>query len=156
LRIGGNSYARGGYGRRGRYPYLGYCPYGYCGLYWDPLYDSGDQDAYADSSASGYRDDSGVQSDSDPAGGKLQSDIDAANRPAPAPEPATELVFRDQHVEEVHNYAISGGMLWVVNEQAARKIPLAQLDLPATVRMNDDRGVDFQVPGPLLQIQIVR
>jgi hypothetical protein len=60
--------------------------------------------------------------------------------------PATALVFRDQHVEEVRNYAIAGGTLWVLNEQAAKKIPLAQLDLAATSKMNDDRGVDFQVP----------
>jgi hypothetical protein len=60
--------------------------------------------------------------------------------------PATALVFRDQHVEEIRNYAIAGGTLWVLNEQAAKKIPLAQLDLAATVKMNDDRGVDFQVP----------
>ena len=60
--------------------------------------------------------------------------------------PATALVYRDQHVEEVRNYAIAGGTLWVLNEQTAKKIPLAQLDLPATVKMNDDRGVDFQVP----------
>jgi len=33
-----------------------------------------------------------------------------------------------------------------LNDQAAKKIPLAQLDLPATVKMNDDRGVDFQIP----------
>jgi hypothetical protein len=60
--------------------------------------------------------------------------------------PATALVFRDQHVEEVRNYAIAGGTLWVLNESSAKKIPLAQLDLAATVKMNDDRGVDFQVP----------
>src|SRR5260370_23881106 len=61
--------------------------------------------------------------------------------------PATALVFRDQHVEEVRNYAIAGGTLWVLNDhQAGKKIPLAQLDLAATVKMNDDRGVDFQVP----------
>jgi hypothetical protein len=61
--------------------------------------------------------------------------------------PATALVFRDQHVEEVRNYAIAGGTLWVLNDhQAGKKIPLAQLDLDATVKMNDDRGLDFQVP----------
>ena len=60
--------------------------------------------------------------------------------------PATALVFQDKHVEEVRNYAIAGGTLWVLNDQAAKKIPLAQLDLAATVKMNDDRGVDFQVP----------
>lgn len=64
-----------------------------------------------------------------------------------AVDPATALVFRDQHVEEVRNYAIAGGTLWVLNDhQAGKKIPLAQLDLAATARMNDDRGVDFQVP----------
>jgi hypothetical protein len=61
--------------------------------------------------------------------------------------PETALVFRDQHVEEIRNYAIAGGTLWVLNDhQAAKKIPLAQLDLAATARMNDDRGVDFQLP----------
>jgi hypothetical protein len=65
----------------------------------------------------------------------------------PAAVPATALVFRDQHVEEVRNYAIAGGTLWVLNDhQAGKKIPLAQLDLAATAKMNDDRGVDFQVP----------
>ena len=64
-----------------------------------------------------------------------------------AVDPATALVFRDQHVEEVRNYAIAGGTLWVLNDhQAGKKIPLAQLDLAATARTNDDRGVDFQVP----------
>jgi hypothetical protein len=70
--------------------------------------------------------------------------------------PATALVFRDQHVEEVRNYAIAGGTLWVLNEQAAKKIPLAQLDIPATVKMNDEHGVDFQVPGYSLSLSIVR
>jgi hypothetical protein len=60
--------------------------------------------------------------------------------------PATVLVFRDQHQQEVRNYAIAGETLWVLNEQTAKKISLADLDLAATVRMNDERGVDFQVP----------
>ena len=59
----------------------------------------------------------------------------------------TALVFLDQHVEEIKNYAIAAGTLWVLNDhQAGKKIPLAQLDLDATIKMNDDRGVDFQVP----------
>ena len=61
--------------------------------------------------------------------------------------PATVLVFRDHHQQEIRNYAIAGGTLWVLNDhQAGKKIPLAQLDLAATAKMNDDRGVDFQVP----------
>jgi hypothetical protein len=73
-----------------------------------------------------------------------------------AAAPATVLVFRDQHQQEVRNYAIAGGMLWVLNEQAAKKIPLTELDLAATLKVNDERGVDFQVPGPVLQLMIVR
>jgi hypothetical protein len=158
----GNSYqGRGVYSRRGYYPY-GYYPYlGYYG--WDAdFYDdqSNTQDAYADSyNPAPYREDSGLQRDVQTLNGKidrLQADVEARNRPKPDEEPATALVFRDKHVEEVRNYAISGGMLWVLNEQAAKKIPLAQLDLDATAKMNDDRGVDFQVPEPMLQLMIVR
>jgi len=149
----GNPYDhhRGSYGRR-YYPYGAYYPY--YGWYSDPLYDSGDQDAYADEYSSppyreNDRENEGLQRDVEALNGKidrLQADVEARNRPKPEQEPATALVFRDQHVEEIRNYAIAGGTLWVLNEQAAKKIPLAQLDLAATVKMNDERGVDFQVP----------
>jgi len=59
----------------------------------------------------------------------------------------TELVFRDKHVEEVQNYAIVGQTLWILSGQRARKIPLTELDIPATKKANDNRGVDFQLPG---------
>jgi hypothetical protein len=61
-------------------------------------------------------------------------------------ERATVLVFRDQHQQEVRNYAIAGGTLWVLSEQTAKKIPLSELDLDATTKANDERGVEFQVP----------
>ncbi|MBZ5548944.1 MAG: hypothetical protein LAO22_13480 [Acidobacteriia bacterium] len=63
-----------------------------------------------------------------------------------APSPATVLVFRDQHQQEVRNYAIAGGTLWVFSEQAAKKVPLSELDLAATTKANNERGVEFQVP----------
>jgi hypothetical protein len=85
---------------------------------------------------------------------RLQSDVEARNRPKEQ-EPETALVFRDKHVEQVRNYAISGGTLWVLNDSAAKKIPLTQLDIDATVKMNDDRGVDFQIPAPALSITIM-
>jgi hypothetical protein len=58
----------------------------------------------------------------------------------------TVLVFRDQHKQEVENYAIVGQMLWAFSPQHQR-IPLSELDLPATQRANEERGVDFNVPG---------
>ena len=64
-----------------------------------------------------------------------------------APSPATVLVFRDQHKQEIANYAISGGTLWVLSDHlATKKIPINELDLAATTRANDERGVEFQVP----------
>jgi hypothetical protein len=171
LRIGNSYYPRRAVsGRRSyysyyrypyRYPYAGYYPY--YGWYSDPLYDGNDQDSYADVSnpapyAEDYSQNSGLQRDVQALNGKidrLQADVEARNHPKTEMEPATALVFRDKHVEEVRNYAISGGMLWVLNDQVAKKIPLAQLDIDATVKMNGDRGVDFQVPGPALQIMIM-
>lgn len=82
-------------------------------------------------------------------------DQDAYARRAPPPQrppdtqaaPATVLVFRDQHKQEVQNYAIVGQTLWTFAPQHTQKIPLSDLDLPATMKANDERGVDFRVPG---------
>jgi hypothetical protein len=65
--------------------------------------------------------------------------------PAASSKP-TELVFRDKHTEEVQNYAIAGQTLWVLTEQLARKIPLSELDVAATKKANEDRGVEFELP----------
>jgi hypothetical protein len=71
----------------------------------------------------------------------------------PALEPPTQiradtlLVFRDRHSEEIRNYAIAGETLWVFTQQRARKIPIAELDVPATTKANADRGIDFRLPG---------
>jgi hypothetical protein len=59
----------------------------------------------------------------------------------------TVLVFRDQHRLEVQNYAIVGQTLWNFAPQRTQKIPLADVDLPATTKANDERGVDFRLPG---------
>jgi len=59
----------------------------------------------------------------------------------------TVLVFRDHHSEQIQNYAIVGETLWVFTEQRARKIPISTLDVPATSKANDDRGIDFRLPS---------
>jgi hypothetical protein len=61
--------------------------------------------------------------------------------------PATVLVFRDQHTQEIQNYAIVGQTLWNFAPQRTQKIPLSELDLPATTKANDDRGLTFRVPA---------
>jgi hypothetical protein len=83
-----------------------------------------------------------------------QKDSDREARDAAPPQPEsraevsrpTVLVFRDKHTQEVQNYAIVGGTLWIFSEQRATKLPLSWLDIEATNKANEDRGVDFQFP----------
>lgn len=60
---------------------------------------------------------------------------------------ATTFVYRDGHQLEAQNFAIMGKTLWVFGEQSTRRIPMADLDLAATQKANDDRGVDFAPPN---------
>ena len=55
------------------------------------------------------------------------------------------LIYRDGHQAEVHNYAVVGQVLWIFSEERARKVPLADLDLDATRKANEERGVEFAV-----------
>ena len=70
-------------------------------------------------------------------------------RPLPDDKPGdpTELVFRNGHHEEVNSYAIMGDAIYVF-DQGRKKIALTELDIPATVKANDDRGVQFRLPAP--------
>jgi hypothetical protein len=61
--------------------------------------------------------------------------------------PDTVLVFRDEHRQEIRNYAIVGQTLWNFTPQHTQKIPLSDLDLTATTKANDDRGLTFRVPA---------
>ncbi len=72
-----------------------------------------------------------------------------AAQPQPQPElPATVLIFRDHRCVEVRNYAIAGSTLYeILPDGRAKKIPLSDLDLAATEKVNSDRGVEFHVPG---------
>jgi hypothetical protein len=84
---------------------------------------------------------------------RLREQRDTPQQTREAPGPQTEspseptlLVFRDKHTQEVENYAIVGGTLWIFSEQRATKLPLSWLDIEATTKANDDRGVNFQLP----------
>jgi hypothetical protein len=73
---------------------------------------------------------------------------------APAAEPPqdgpqTLLVFKDGHQLEINNYAIVGATLYDMTPGHRSRVALAELDLDATVKQNNDRGVDFKLPpGP--------
>jgi hypothetical protein len=64
-----------------------------------------------------------------------------------AKEPAvTVFVFRDGHHLSAQSYAITGQTLWIFDEHAARKFPIADLDFAATERANAANGVEFRIP----------
>jgi len=63
------------------------------------------------------------------------------------PEPATVLVFKDGHRQDVSSYAISGDVIYDLAQGRARKILLADLDLAATIKLNDQLGNDFRLPS---------
>ena len=61
-------------------------------------------------------------------------------------EEAVTLVFKDgRPPEQIHNYVLTRTTIYV-RDQHHRDIPLDQLDLAATQRLNHDAGVDFQLP----------
>ncbi len=81
-------------------------------------------------------------------------DVYAHSAPQPSaapetegPQPATVLVFRDQHKQEVQNYAIVGQTLWAFSGHRTARIPLSDLDLTATAETNDERGLSFRIPA---------
>jgi len=119
--------------------------------------DSADVDpAYSQTPRKGPR-----NPDSSTAGGgdrESARKVAASTQPVPAePEqpvaaqPSTVLVFKDGHHSDVLNYAIVGDTLFDFDAGRTHKIQLADLDLPATRKANDERGVDFQVPASTQQ-----
>jgi len=63
-----------------------------------------------------------------------------------SPQPSTVLLFKDGHQVEVGNYAIVNQTLYDLTPGHPHKIALIDLDLAATQKQNDDRGVAFQLP----------
>ncbi|HYG98351.1 MAG TPA: hypothetical protein VD837_04415 [Terriglobales bacterium] len=61
-------------------------------------------------------------------------------------QPETVLVFKDGHRLEITNYAIHGATLFNLSGQGPRRINIAELDVPATTKENDERGVVFRLP----------
>jgi hypothetical protein len=141
--------------------YYGYYPSPYYGAYSYPLGDA----YYSYDSSAAYYDQSrqlaGEVSRLSDEVERLREELETRptvppNPPAPAPaqpqaaKPDTHaftlLVFRDKHTLEVQNYAVVGPTLWIFDESRARKLAVADLDIPATIQLNDECGVGFRLP----------
>jgi hypothetical protein len=77
--------------------------------------------------------------------------------PAATPLPAAILIFRDGHQEEAARYTIIGNAIYLKADYYAtgswnRKIPLADLDIPATLKLNQQRGTKFTLPSRASEI----
>lgn len=73
---------------------------------------------------------------------------------APKEMPPAVLVYRDGHTEELSSYTIIGESIhtkanYWTNGAWTRTIQIADLDIPATLKQNQQRGVKFDLPsGP--------
>jgi hypothetical protein len=143
---------RGFYGYPWAYSYAG-AYYPYPEFYGDYAYSSADTTYPGYSPSASYVDPNSQYLQQDQID-RLENEVeqlreDRARSNAAAnsqPQPATVIVFQDKHTEEVRNYAIVGETLWIFTEQRARKVLLSDLDVPATQKTNEDRGVDFRLP----------
>jgi hypothetical protein len=77
-----------------------------------------------------------------------QGPYEASSQAAPVhAQPTTILIFKDgRPPEKVHNYALTGSTLYALDGDLRREIPLALLNVPATVETNRAAGVDFSLP----------
>lgn len=139
--------------------YYGYgYPYAYSWYPWDYGYSSimdSNSNSYPSQYESNYSEENAAQqAEID----RLQDEVErlreerearaAQNQPPAKPEnhEPTVLIFNDKHTQEVQNYAIVGETLWVFTELRAMKIPLSSIDIDATIKANDVRGLPFVVP----------
>jgi hypothetical protein len=80
--------------------------------------------------------------------------------PAPSkPLPPAILVYRDGHTEEVSSYSIIGESIYIKTNYWStgawtRTIQIADLDIPATLRKNHERGVAFELPSSPDEVMI--
>jgi hypothetical protein len=62
--------------------------------------------------------------------------------------PAVTLVFNNGRPPmQVHSYVLTSSSVLIAESGHQRVIPVADLDLPATIAQNREAGVDFQLPG---------
>jgi hypothetical protein len=142
--------------------------WGWGGWGWDSNYNNNDYDTYLQQQAS-YNQQLALQGQlqymqqqlaelrQDQQAQRDYAESQSAQAPASSAAPAksqshdngppTTLVFRDGKRVETQNYAIVGNTLWLMADNGhMQKVLLSELDREATLKSNEDRGVDFRVP----------
>jgi len=60
--------------------------------------------------------------------------------------PPTVFIFKDGHQLETRNFAIMGQSLFDFSSKTLQKIQLDEIDSVATLKANDDRGINVKLP----------
>ena len=81
----------------------------------------------------------------------------AANLPAAAPRAV--LVFRDGHNEEIGKYCIMGGNIRIDTDYWStgswtKTVHISDLDVAATMKLNQERGSHFRLPSGPYEVMI--
>lgn len=80
---------------------------------------------------------------------KQHTEAKSNSEAAPARDsdwPATVFIFKDGHQIETSNFAIMGHTLYDFSSDGLKKVQLANLDKAATIKANDDRGIEVKLP----------
>jgi hypothetical protein len=135
-------------------PWLGY-PY----LIDPGFYDWGDSDdsAYDQGNAAPYPDYGYGAPDEPPQEGDegelppwnpQAAQMAMAASPTPAPEPPLTVIFKGGRAPvKMQNYIMSGRVLTDLDAGHYAQIPVDQIDVAETQRVNSAAGVDFQIPN---------
>ena len=83
----------------------------------------------------------------------------SSNQAREAEVPPAVLVFRDGHQEEVKSYTIIGDTLYAhanywISGTWTKKIEISTLDVPATLKLNEERGSNFRLPSGPQEVMI--
>jgi hypothetical protein len=101
-----------------------------------------------------------VQPDSAQAPNAKSSGTSREDTAQPSPAvPAAVLVFRDGHKEEVARYTIVGEVIYASTDRWStgswtKKISVAELDVPATLKLNEERGGKFGLPSRPSEVMV--
>lgn len=157
LIIGSRRFRRS-FGWYGGYPFYGY---GWYDPFWSDWYRSS-YDSQADNYVQ-YQTVNEINRLADEVQELREEQRQYQSPPQPAPQPQRQaklqqqqedlpviVVFLDKRIQEVKNYAVANEMLVVLDGNRRKKYPLADIDLAATMKLNDERGVAFDVPNPVI------
>ncbi len=126
-----------------------------------PAYGQGQAQAYAspENGPAGPEPPYGVDTYGGSAYGEARPPYGAPNYANAAPEntgpvtdglehPEITLIFNNgQPPQTIQGYAVTKSTLFALEGTHQRKIPISELDVPATVEKNRENGVEFSVPG---------